>query len=211
MHTKIIKKALLITAMPFLFAVSCKKKGTSCPANYTTYNFDAIANISPHKIVYNLGDTIYYVSTISKSLLDKISNQQIDYSNAVSIIGDNGISFIDTIAKKLVPARDSFKLVALMGSFIEEPSNLRGGINIVYLDQGNNYQFTGLFICKSKGIFSFGTGDLLCQGLKGKDCTKATFFTNLSNNDNHIQLYENSLNVTVLPEGIKRIYCFKVQ
>ena len=74
MDTKNIKKVVLITALPFLFAASCKKKGTACPANYVSYNFDGNATISPQKIVYNIGDTVFYTSTISANLLDKISN-----------------------------------------------------------------------------------------------------------------------------------------
>jgi len=214
MRIKYLKMVLLITAIPLLFGASCNKDdGTSCPANYTTYSFNATATISPQQVTYHIGDTIFYNSTLTNPILDKFSNQLIDYTNAVLPVGDNGINLIDTITKQFIPARDSFNLIAIIGSFIEEPNNLRAGINLKYQAINNSYKFSGGFICKKKGIYTFGVGDLLSSGINGKNCTKATFLTLLDNTNTsgNIQLYQYASGVTPTAEGAKRIYCFRVQ
>lgn len=59
------------------------------------------------------------------------------------------------------------------------------------------------------GIFSFGVGDIYGQGIKGKDCTYASFNVNYLNTDRHLTLYKSALGTT--PEINNRIYCFRVQ
>lgn len=210
-HIKYLKIGLLITAAQLILASGCIKTGTKPCYNFTPYNFDATASIYPQQEAYHIGDTIFFTSKVPTALFDKLSNQSINYSNAVSLFGHNGISYIDTIGKQVVAARDSFTLHPVAGSFVEDPGNKRAGINTSYFEYGNFYQFTGGFICEKKGIYYFGIGDLLSPGLNGKDCTKATFKMMLTNIDNHISLYQYALEVLPDADGMKRIYCFSVQ
>jgi hypothetical protein len=212
MGTNIFRIGLLITAAQFIIGASCHKADdTSCPSNSTTYSFIATSLIYPQQEIYHIGDTIFFSSQVSSTLFDRFSNTTVNYSNAVSLTGDNGIHIIDTVLKQLVPARDSFLLIPSTGSFIEEPNGLRSGINTRYIESTNSYQFLGKFVCKKKGIYTFGIGDLLSPGLAGTTCTKAIYSMSLTNSDNHIPLYQYALGVTPDVEGMKRIYTFRVQ
>ncbi len=212
MDIKIIKKVLLITAIPFLFASSCVKDKTGNTPCAGGYSFNATSEWKPQKLTYNIGDTIILNSTISKSLLDQITNSNIDYSNSSGIQGDISIYLLDTITHQPKPGRDSFSIITLLGSFSERPNNQSDGINFNYVETTSSYEFKGGFICKRRGIFGLGVDYLISNGIRGKSCQNAKFSMTVINSDKHLFLHQYALNINPNdPDLQKRGYDFRVQ
>ena len=79
------------------------------------------------------------------------------------------------------------------------------------MESGSNYQFKGGVICKKKGLFAISVDNLLSIGLRGKNCTNAGFNMTVTNTEKQIALYQNTLNITLDPESVKKIYGFLVE
>lgn len=196
MGTNVLRIGLLITTVQFLFSASCNKDETSCLSTRTTYSFIVTSEWSPQKEVYNVGDTIYLTSVLSKTLVDQINpSLVVDYNNSVGINGDIGIVYLDTITHQPLPAKDSFDFISIFGNFKERSINMDLGINIWYTETSTTYQFKGAIVCKRKGIYGFTVSDLLSPGLRGKNCTKAGFSMSVTNIDKHLYLHQYALNV----------------
>lgn len=210
MDTKIIKIGLLITATQFLFANSCKKQGTSPCPQATPFNFNVTCSFTPQQEIYNVGDTIFLFSSFSKSLLNTISNQQVNYNNSVGIGGDVGIAYPDQSSLQNKPAKDSFDFISINGMFTPRPINQSQGINTKYIEN-SDYSFRGGIICRKKGVYAISVDNLVSKGLNGENCTNANFNMLVTNNNKHINLYQNILGIVLDQYSIDRIYCFRVQ
>jgi hypothetical protein len=210
MHTNNLKIVLLIISTQFLFANCCKDDGTKPCSQVTPYSFNVTSEFTPQQEVYDVGDTIFLNSTFPKTLLNIISNQQVDYSNSVGIGGDLGLAFPDALTMQNKPAKDSFDYISLSGNFIPRPINQNQGINTKYVEN-SNYNFKGGIICKKKGVYAISVDNLISQGLSGKNCTNANFNMLVLNTNKHINLYESILGIVLDQYSIDRIYCFKVQ
>ncbi len=210
MVTNFLKLVLLITATPILFGSSCNKNGSKPCTMVTPYVFNVTSEFSPQKEIYNVGDTIFLISTFPNNITNLISNQQVDYSNSVGIGGDIGFAFPDSSLKQNKPAKDSFEYISIIGKFVPRPTNQNQGINTEYFES-INYTFRGGIICKKKGVYAISVDDLISRGLKGKNCTNAVFNMTVINSNKHIDLYQSILGITLDQYGIDRIYCFRVQ
>ncbi len=212
MDTKNIKKTLLITAMPFLFAASCRKNTTKPCSSYTPYTFKATSVFSNEKENYQVGDTIFLSSEFSKILIDytTVNNNIIDYGNSVGIYGGIGIAYLDSISHQPKPAKDSFSFVPLIGNFQDLPINQNKGVSTKYSELQTSYKFNAGFICKKKGIYWISVDELSSSGLANKDCTNATFSMTLLNINKHESLFQNALLQTPSPLALSTMYCFRV-
>lgn len=211
MAINILRIGLLITTAQFFFSASCNKEKTSCLSSSVTYSFDATAEWTQQREVYNIGDTIYLYSMFPKNLLDKISNVSVDYSNSVGVQGDIRINYLDTISRQAQPAKDSFNFHPVIGTFSARPVNQNQGINFNYSETTSNYEFRGAIICRKKGVYGIGLADNISNGLRGKNCTKAAFSMIVTNNEKHFNLYQYALGFPPDADAIKRGYCFRVQ
>ena len=89
---------LLITATLFILGSGCGKDNDgSKPCREGRYSFVATSEFSPQQEIYNVGDTIFLNSTISKILYDNVSLQNVDYSNSLGIGGNLNTAKMDTI------------------------------------------------------------------------------------------------------------------
>lgn len=210
MGTNFLKLVLLITATPILFGSSCNKDGSKPCTMVTPYNFNVTSEFFPQKEIYNIGDTIFIISSFPKLLTNTVSNQQIDYSNSVGIGGDLGIVFTDSISRQNLPAKDSFNYVSITGQFVPRPINQIQGINTKYFEN-INYNFKGAIICKKKGVYAISVDNLISRGIRGQNCTNASFNMTVINNNKHINLYQSALGVVLDQNSIDKIYCFRVQ
>ena len=208
----ILKTGLLITAIQFLLSSSCNKNNTTPYVN-VAYNFAVTAQWLPQQEVYAVGDTIYLMSTFPKILNDQINaSLVIDYSNSVGIGGDVAISYLDTILRQAVPAKDSFSLLSITGSFLERAFNQSAGVNFNYEETSQNYSFKGALICNKKGIYGIGISDLSSNGLRGKKCTNAGFSLAVINTEKHLYLHQYALGVNINdPYLQQKGYDFRVQ
>lgn len=209
MGTNNLKIVLLITATQFLFAISCKKN-TSRPCRDAQYSFNVTSEFSPQREIYNVGDTIFLNSSFPKSLLNLISNQQVDYSNSVSIGGNITFGYMDTILQSGVDSYSKFEVVSKIGSYSQITNTPNKGINTFYLEN-SSYELKLGIICKQKGLFVIGVTDLGSQGLRGQNCTNAGFNMTVINTNKHFNLFQYALNY--YPDAMlqKSIYCFRVQ
>jgi hypothetical protein len=211
-YTNILKTALLIIAVQFLLASGCNKDGTR-PCQFGGYSFNATAEWTPQEENYSVGDTLFFFSEIPKLLQDQINTSlTIDYSNSTGIGGDMGIGYLDSINHRVIPAKDSFDFVSVIGSFSEREINKDLGINFNYTETATNYQFKGAVICRKKGIYGFGVANCLSRGLRGKNCTKAGFDMTVTNTDKHLYLHQYALNVNPNDAYLQQKgYDFRVQ
>jgi hypothetical protein len=208
----ILKIGLLITATQFLMASGCNKDSSKPCALVTPYSFNVTSEWTPQKLVYRIGDTIILNSSFPKTLLDQVTNSNINYSNSSNIQGDLSIALYDTITHLPVAGRDSFSIVTVTGSFVERTFNQQAGINFNYKETQGFYEFRGGFICKKKGIYGIGVSDLSSNGIVGEQCKNANFSMTVTNSDKHLFLNQYALNVNPNdPELVKRGYAFRVQ
>jgi hypothetical protein len=212
MGTNILRNGLLITAAQFLLFAKCNKDKTGCLSNITTYSFSANAEWNPQQEVYNIGDTVYLNSLIPKMITDNISNTLVNYSNSTGIYSDLGIAYLDTVTRQALPAKDSFKFISLIGSFVERTINKNQGINFLYSETATNYQFKGAVVCLKKGIYSFSVDNCISAGISGKNCTKASFNMTITNTDKHLHLHQYALGVNPNDPFLQQHgYDFRVQ
>ena len=211
MGTNILRIGLLITATQFMLSTSCNKDGSKPCANYTPYGFNVTSEFNPQREIYNVGDTIFLNSLFPKTLLDNISNQNIDYSNSINISGNFNTIYMDTITHAIQESFNRFSVSVLKGqqSPITNSPNL--GINIFYFENPSNYQFQMSIKLLAKGLFYIGVTNLSSQGLVGKNCTNAGFNMTVTNSNKNINLFQYALGYT--PDALlqKSIYCFRVQ
>lgn len=208
---KISITVLPLLAVQFLLFGSCNKNNTK-PCLNGGYSFNATSEWFPQQKIYNVGDTIYLSSTISRKLTDQINTSLvIDYSNSVGINGDLSISILDSVSRQVIPARDSFDVLATIGEFKERTSNQKSGVNFFYNETASNYQFKGSVICRKMGVYVIYVSNLLSRGLRGKNCTNASFDMIVINTDKHSSLWKNALQMVPDNMHIKNMYCFRVQ
>ena len=160
--------------------------------------------------MYNVGDTIFLNSTISKTLYDNVSLQNVDYSNSLGIGGNLAIGLLDSTTETILYALPKFKIINFLGSTTPILNAVDGGLNILY-KENLSYDFKLALVCLNKGLYRFGITDLGSQGLVGKDCTNAGFGMQVTNTNKHINLFQFANGYTPDAQAIKTIYCFRVQ
>ena len=205
-----LKKASLITAMPFFIAVSCNKSDTKPCYNYTPYSFSVTSEWSPQREAYSIGDTIFLTSSFPKTLLDNISNQNIDYSNSTGIGGNIIFGRMDTVSHSGYDASSHFEVIPIIGNITPISANPEKGINSNYSESAS-YTFKMGIKLKQKGLYVMGVTDMACKGLTGKNCTNAGFNMTVTNSNKNINLFQYALGYTPDALLLKSIYCFRVQ
>lgn len=212
MGINLTRVVLVITLIQFITGASCKKKDTSCLSTRDGYSFKVASEWSPQQATFNIGDTIFLTSSFSKSLVDQINQSLlIDYSNSVGIGGDIGFAAPDSALRVNKPARDSFKLIAIIGNFVERANNRNQGINNKYLESASAYEFKAAIVCEKKGQYAISVDDLKSRGINGKNCTSASFNMNVLNTQKNVGFYQSALGIILDTESLKKIFCFKVQ
>ncbi len=206
-----LKIVLLITATLITLASSCgKDKNSSKPCRNGRYSFEVTSEFSPQKEVYNLGDTIFFNSTIPKNLYDNVSLQNVDYSNSLGIGGNITFSYMDTITHVGSDSYSRFNIIPLIGATTIITNTPEKGLNSRF-QEGVNYQFKIAIKLVQKGLFVIGVTDLGSQGISGQDCTNAGFAMTVTNTNKNINLFQYALNYTPDAMTQKGIYCLRVR
>ncbi len=206
-----IKKVLLITAIPFICAASCNKNNTK-PCAKSAYSFTVTSQWSAQKETYNVGDTIFLISTFSKNLLDLISNTNVDYSNSLGIGGNITTSLMDTSTHLIKDAAfNSFTIIPFVGNASFIANNPAKGVNINFAESNSLYEIRIAVILKQKGLFQLAITNLSSQGIKGNNCTNAGFDMTVTNTNKNLNLFQYAIGY--MPDALlqKSIYCFRVQ
>ena len=206
----IVKMMLLITATSFLFGSSCNKNGSKLCTMVTPYSFNVTSEFSPQKEIYNVGDTIFLKSAISKTLINNISNQQVEYSNSLGVGGNIGIALIDSTNRKFEIGTDSFNFESINGNITLGTNKV---LNILFKETSILYILEIKLIAKTKGNYVIGVSDLSSQGIKNKDCTNAGFSMLVTNSNKHFDILANANipGVTIDAQRMATNYCFRVR
>lgn len=190
---------------------ACDKNRTKPCAN-GGYAFLSEGKITPDQEVYNVGDTIFFESTLPKLQQDQINPTLMgDYSNSVGILGDFFQGEFDTIAHIPIRAGSKFRSFAIEGSVTPSPVSNEVGKTFYYFESALNYKVKFGTILSSKGIFAFNADGAGSLGLPRKNCTNASFKMTLPNNNPHINLYEYAIGRPPDTQQARGLYCFRVQ
>ena len=210
MDTNIFKVGLVFFVIQILLSSGCKKEGTKPCTNITRYSFEATSDFSPQQEVYNVGDTIFFYSSIPKTLTDLITNQQVDYNNSVGVGGNLIFYYLDTISHTFIDAKNRFTTIPYNGTFEQIANSPNLGLNIFYQNAAT-YLFKIGIVLNERGIFLLGPTNPGSRGLSGKDCTNAGFNMTVTNTNKNLQLFEYVLGYPPDVQQEKVSYCFRVQ
>lgn len=191
---------------------SCGKNGSGCAS--TTYNFQTGVKAYPDRDSIHVGDTIWFESNIPTSLNDISTKQLIDYSGAgnlgtvISLDKFTGGSISDPGTKS---AANEFNYVLLKGIDVQNnilPDRIK---EYLFSEVGNQYFFKIGIIPKKVGTYIFGIDNPKNVYRNSNKCTKATYFINFENTNQHLYLYQkNRPGYTIEGLELTNAYCFKV-
>lgn len=201
---------LLIIAIASTFT-TCKKSGLGC-AN-ADYSFKASVGAYPDRDSIHIGDTIWIKSNIPGSLVDQISSQTIDYSNAnnlslsVQVLKFTGGSINNPGASY---SANRFSYFPFIGTQINDPF-IEGQRTFSFLEQNYFYNLLIAIVPKERGIYLMAISNAVNVYRKSDKCTKANYEINFENTNQHLFFYQNNrpgYNIN----GYEKMhsYCFKV-
>lgn len=214
MATKTKMTAIMILIFCAVFFSKCKPIAFDCTEN--KYTFSVTIQAYPDLDSINVGDTIWFESTIPTQLLDKATNQVIDYSNAENLGGDmgfvkfNGEGNVNNAG--VIPAADNFDYFIKIGNALANPVLPEQNRNYGFIEVNNKYKFMLGIIPKQSGIFIMAMGDIANVFRKSDKCTKAFFGINIVNTNQHLYFIEQNRPGYILSEFDKaHSYCVKVK
>jgi hypothetical protein len=207
----ILKMMFLVTAVSFIFGSSCNKDGSKPCTMLTPYNFNVTSEFTPQREIYSVGDTIFLKSIFSKVLINSISNQQVDYSNSLGVVGNFKAIFMDTTNLIIQESLNKFSTYVFKGDQASIPNSPNSGLSIKYLEDSTTYEFIMSIKLLSKGLFYIGVTNLGSQGLQGKNCTNAGFNMTVINSNKNLHLFQYALGYPADSMLANNIYCFRVQ
>jgi hypothetical protein len=210
--TKCLRLGLVVlSAQIFLFA-QCNKDPKPCPGG-GGYAFLATAEWSPQQETYRVGDTLYLMSSIPKTLTDQINTSMIvDYSNSVGVGGNLTLYEMDSSARQVIDAAAKFEVSAVTGSVVNHPDKPQSLRTYSFIENVSGYTLRLRVVPKQKGLFVFFVSDFSSQGIKGKNCSNASFQNTISNGNKNITLFNYAMGRPPASQyEIDRMYCFRVQ
>lgn len=194
-----------------LFSQGCgKEKIKPCLGN-GGYSFSASSSLSPQQNTYNVGDTLFFKSTIPKTLQDNINSSfLIDYSNSSGISGNFFTFRFDTLNRTVIGTASPFNFFAIQGQTTPIQNTAVSGITYSF-KENSTYVLIIAVILKEKGLFYVGTGDCYSPGLPGKRCTEAGFSTKVTNTNKNFEIFEYALGYLADAIQQSKSFCFRVQ
>jgi hypothetical protein len=130
----------------------------------------------------------------------------------VGIVGNLTFFQFDTVLHEVIDAVNKFEFISRKGTIGPSPVNPNRFKDFYYQELNEYYAFQLDVVPKQKGIYAIYISNLLSNGLRGKDCTKASFSNTLNNSNKNIHLFEYAMNRPPASQyEIERIYCFRVQ
>jgi hypothetical protein len=211
MATKFFSIGLLLIAALLLTSSKCNKNPSQPCLHYTPYNFNVTSVFYPEKETYKVGDTIFFISSFPKIILNTIDSKQVNYSNSLGIAGNLFFDELDTINKVKKFALSKFSYLVDTGRISKLDINTDGGVNIFYEETNINYTIKLHIVPNKKGIYMLSVSNLGSQGIRGKDCTNAGFSMQVANTNKNINLFEYALGYTPDALALNVIYCFRVE
>lgn len=209
MGTDKIKTGFIILIFPFLLASSCKKEGT-IPCRNAGYSFNVKASVAPEKEIYKVGDTMFIESKLFKNLYDLKTSSNINYNNSVGIYCNFNTLEIDTIQHVGKETLNKFSVLATVGEISPSANTPNLGVSVKYFEDTQFYEVSLRIILIQKGLFYVGFTDPASQGIRGKNCTNASFNMTVTNPNKHLDLFQYGIGYAPDAYLAQHIYCFRV-
>lgn len=186
--------------------------GCHKPCLHHHYNFKGEALVYPEKDSVNIGDTLWFSSSIPAQMTDINMNQIIDYSKAINFKTQINFDFV-SFTNPTGGAIDSFVFVPFKGIISTNPLLPNAAKTVTYIEQNGKYELSFGFVAQKKGIYVMSLIDI--ENSK-KDCSDAYINLTLSNiNKHHYYLDAIFFPGSQWGDNIPAIvqthsYCFKV-
>ena len=203
MYKMLISAAFVCT----IFFNGCHK-----PCQKNNYRFNGLGMFTPEKDSLQIGDTIWYNSSVPNQLMDNNLNQLIDYSGATNFRSQINFGLV-SFTNPTGGAVDSFVFIPIKGTISTNPLLPNAAKTVAYIEQNGKYELSFGFVAQKKGIYFVSVIDI---GNSKKDCSDAIISLTLSNINKH-QYYLNAIYFPGSPWGDSippivqtHSYCFKV-
>jgi len=204
---------ILITSLLAVILLSfseCRKFGKNCADNVYSFKSEG-ARAYPDNDSLNIGDTLWLEASVPTNLKDSISSAMVNYSGAENMgiaiallsfhsgsVNDPGSSYV----------MDSFDFVVKTGILVTSDQFAN---NYEYFETNNSYNFKLGVIPKRIGIYAVSISDAINVFRKSDKCSKANFYLNFTNTDQHLYFYQNSRPGYIISNYEREhLYCFKV-
>ena len=207
-----MKNLIIITV---LLVIAIINSGCPKPCIEANYSFAATIQISPDDSIIHKGDTLWLNSLFPNRLNDISTGELIDYSNATDI--ESTLSIAKLINGNIIPQGFvyNFNYVSEIGQIynatdIPSPQTVQ---QLRFQQVGDNYQLKIGIIVKDTGVFALGIGNGLSNSRNhSKRCEKASFQFTISGTSQHINYHQTwNPGFILTPDGIAKLYCFKVE
>jgi hypothetical protein len=211
MATKILVVVILgLIGLTTIFS-TCKKGLLGC-AN-TVYYFKAAAQEYHDNDSIPVGDTVWIEFNLPTSFIDLSSNKQIDYSNSINFgnfireLKFTGGSILDPGTEY---SPQDFKYILIVGNPTQN-NFPKEGQAYNFSELNNSYKLKVGLIPTMPGIYALSISDADGVYRKGDECTKAHFYFQLNNTNQHLYLYQNNRPGYQISDYERaHLYCFKV-
>jgi len=204
---------LFLLLVYFLTIQSHCSKKLNC--SETIYSFEIHSKAFPDSDSILINDTIWIEVACSTLLLDKFSQNTIDYSGAENlgtVIRCHKFTGGDFLNPGVIGAVDDFYFALIYGSVVQSSINPSTNREFLFNEANNNYRFKVGVVPKKTGIFSIAVLDAANVYTGKNKCDKAGFSITFTNTNQHVYFYEqNRPGYTPSEYERTHIYCFKVK
>jgi len=207
-------KILIIVTLLSVTMIYSRCKPSIC-SDAITYSFQVNnAKAYPDKDSIKINDTLWIEISFPTKLQDVVTNNTIDYSNAVNLGEDlsvlmfTGGSASDPGASY---ANNNFDYFLANGS--TGMTSINGVRNFLFseLNVNGSYLLKVGVIPKKTGIYGLGIGNPTGVYRKNDACTKASFAISFANTNQHLYYYQNNRpGYSISSYEQQHMYCFKV-
>lgn len=198
-------------ALSGVFA-TCSKERINC--KLTVYSFEGHYKAYPDQESLHVNDTIWLELEVPTRLLNKETNQMVDYTGAENF--GTAISYIelkggDILNSNSLPAANSFDNVLKKGVQLT-PINPQYTRAFQFVEEAGSYRFKVGIVPKKKGLFAIAPGNAENVYTRSNQCDKAGFDLTFTDTEQHMYLLEQS-RPGYTPSELERThtFCFKVE
>lgn len=103
---------------------------------------------------------------------------------------------------------DFISFIGTVGNEVLIPSEAK---SVLYSELSSLYSLKIAVVLKQRGMFVFYIPNMVCNGIRGKNCTNASFDMNVTNTEKHFNLFQYALGFPADALHLKNGYCFRVQ
>lgn len=211
MVTNLKRVTILIVIFTVSIYATCKKR-LDCAS--TIHSFAINAKAYPSKDSINIYDTLWIEINQAVSLIDNVSGNTIDYTNAENL---GMVTTIDEFVggsinnPGTIPAANKFNFEIQSGNLLQN-TFIERVRSFNFLEKQGIYLFKVGIVPHQKGIYGIAISNAANVYRKNDKCTKASFAITFKDTDQHLYLYQqNRPDYTISEYEKTHLYCVKVK